>query len=189
MIRALNRFMLAHASGRNVWLLLGVAVISFWLMAGVIAPKFQDATDGLRPFDLNFGISADTMYRDLPSYTPRSRSLYVWFAVADFIYPAAAAGFFALLWAWMFNKTSVPLHDLLIRRGVLVIPFLFAMTDWLENIGFLIVVFAYPQEYRAIGTLSGTLKGIKPFVEIIIVLLTLVFVASTLWALKRRKQN
>jgi cbb3-type cytochrome oxidase subunit 3 len=102
---------------------------------------------------------------------------------------AAAAGFFALLWAWMFNKTSLPLHDLLIRRGVLVIPFLFAMTDWLENIGFLIVVFAYPQEYRAIGTLSGTLKGIKPFIEIVIVLLTLVFVASTLWALKRRKQN
>jgi hypothetical protein len=164
-----------------------LAIVSFWLMAGVITPAFQAATEGLRPFDLNFGISADVMYGDLPSYSDESRRLYLWFAVADFVYPAAAAGFFALLWAWMFNKAPNRGFDRLLSIGVLGLPFLFALVDWLENIGFLIVVFGYPNEYRSIGTLAGTLKGAKPLIEIAVVILTLVFAVVTTWLRFRRR--
>ena len=57
-----NRFMLARASGRNLLLVLAIALISFALMAAVITPAFQEATDGLRPFDLNRGITGEAMY-------------------------------------------------------------------------------------------------------------------------------
>ncbi len=176
-----NKFFLDHASGRSILLSLVVAIGSFVLMAAVFTPAFQEATGGLRPFDLNFGITAETMYRDLPAYTDRSRSLYLWFAVADYIYPAAGAAFFALLWAWLFNKAPGPLYARLTAAGILVFPFLFAVVDWLENVGFLIVVFSYPEVHRTIGNLAGTLKKIKPFVELVILILTILFAVVTVW--------
>ncbi len=176
-----NRILLDGATGRNILLMLVLTIASFWVMAGVVTPAFQEATGGLRPFDLNFGISAETMYRDLPAYTDRSRSLYLWFALADYIYPAAGAAFFALLWAWLFNKAPGPFYARLTAAGILVFPFLFALVDWLENVGFLFVVFSYPEEHRTIGNLAGTLKTIKPFVEAVILILTIVFAAVTLW--------
>lgn len=176
-----NRTLLSNASGRNLLVMLGITVLSFWLMAGVITPAFQEATSGLRPFDLNFGISAEKMYADLPLYTDQSRRLYVWFALADFVYPAAASAFFALLWAWLFKKSPFPFYARLTAAGVLMVPFMFALVDWLENLGFLWVVFQYPHEYPGVGNLAGTLKKIKPFVELVIVLLTLAFAAITIW--------
>ena len=181
----LNQAISNRASGRNIMIVLAVTILSFWLMAGVITPAFQDATAGLRPFDLNFGIAAEKMYADLPAYTERSRQLYLWFALADFVYPAAASAFFALLWAWLFGKAPAASYARLTAAGILMFPFLFALVDWLENLGFLWVVFRYPAEYPMVGNLAGTLKKIKPFVELVIVVLTLVFVARTIW-LRRR---
>ena len=154
-----NKFIRDHASGRKVLLLLAVAVVSFALMAAVITPAFQEASGGLRPFDLNFGISADVVYRELPVYTARSKAIYVGFAVVDYIYPAAAAAFFALLWARMFKKAPNRFFERLTRAGVLAFPFLFAAVDWLENAGFLFVIFSYPAEYPRIAALAGMLKG------------------------------
>jgi hypothetical protein len=170
-----NKFFLRHASGGKVLLLLAVAVVSFISMAAVFAPAFQDATAGLRPFDLNFGVSAEVVYSELPAYTDRSRMIYIGFAVADYIYPAAAAAFFALLWAWMFVKAPNRFFESLTRRGILLFPFLFALVDWLENAGFLFVIFSYPAEYPRVAALAGTLKGTKPFIEAVIVILSLIF--------------
>ena len=189
MLHQYNQFMFSQASGRNIFIMLALTVVSFWLMAGVITPAFQEATSGLRPFDLNFGITAEAMYEALPSYTSRSRSLYLWFALADFVYPAAASAFFALLWAWMFKRRPYPLYVALSAMGILLVPFLFALVDWLENLGFLFVIFRYPAEHPAIGNLAGTLKKIKPFVELIIVVLTLVFAVATVWRRKSSSQG
>ena len=70
---------------------------------------------------------------------------------------------------------------------ILLFPFLFALVDWLENAGFLIVVFGYPAEFRTIGAIAGTLKGIKPIVELIILVLTIVFAIMTI--VRRRRQR
>ncbi len=177
-----SEFLRRHASGRNIGLSLLLAIASFALMAAVFAPAFQEATGGLRPFDLNFGISAEKMYRDLPAYTDESRRIYLGFAVADYVYPAAAGAFFALLWAWMFKRVSSRLFDRLAAAGVLCFPFLFTLIDWLENAGFLFVIFSYPAEYPGIAALAGSLKALKPLVEAVIVLLTLLFACITVRA-------
>ncbi len=187
MLSRFNRFFLTRASGRTVLLWLFIAIASFSLMAAVITPAFQDATEGLRPFDLNFGISAEVIYRDLPVYTDRSRTLYIGFAIADYIYPAAAAVFFIMLWVWMSNKSPNRFFERLTAAGVLVIPLLFALVDWLENAGFLFVIFSYPTEYPRIANMAGTLKKTKPFIEMIVLALTIVFTATALWHSSRRK--
>ena len=182
-----NELVGALASGRVILLTFAIAVASFVLMAAVFAPAFQEATGGLRPLDLNFGVDAETVYRQLPDYTDKSKAIYIWFAIADYVYPAAAAAFFSLLWAWMFNRMTGDLIGRLARAGVLAFPFLFALIDWLENAGFLFVVFRYPAEYPVIASLAGTLKGTKPIIEAIILLLTLVFV--TLMMIQKFKER
>jgi hypothetical protein len=186
MLSKCSQFFQRSASGRNVIILLFVAIASMWLMAAVITPAFQDATNDLRPFDLNLGITAEIMYRDLPAYTERSRRLYVWFAIVDYIYPAAVAAFFSLLWAWIFNKVPTPFFDRLRAAGILIFPFLYALVDWLENAGFLFVIFGYPGEYPVIANLAGTLKQMKPFVLLSVVALTVLLTVTGVWQARRR---
>ena len=182
-----NQFMRARASGRNLLLLFAVTIISFALMAVVITPAFQEATDGLRPFDLNRGISSETMYQELPHYTDRSRSLYLWFAALDYVYPAAAAAFFALLWAWMFKRAPNRGYERLTKAGILGIPFIYALIDWLENAGFVFVIFSYPSQYPGVAAIAGTLKGIKPIAAQTVLVLTLVFAVVTTWLAWRQR--
>ena len=170
-----------------VLLMLAAAIVSFVLMAAFLTPAFQEATGGLRPFDLNFGISAEVVYRDLPQYTDRSRTIYFWFAIVDYVYPAAAAAFFALLWAWMFRKPPNRFFERLTTAGILAFPFLFALVDWLENAGFLFVIFSYPAKFPGIAALAGTLKGTKPVIELIVVVLTLVFAIVAIGVAWRRR--
>ena len=174
MLANFNDFWRQRASGRNVLLLFALAVISFWLMAAVITPAFQDATEGLEPLDLNFGVTAEMVYRELPVYTDRSRSLYIWFAIVDYIYPAAVAGFFALLWAWMFRRWPTKIFYKAVAFGILIVPFCYALVDWLENAGFLFVIFSYPTEYPSIANVAGTLKKAKPFFLLTVLVLTFV---------------
>ena len=190
MLGRFNAYMRARASGRSVLLWLLLTVVSFIFMAFIITPAFQEVTGGLRPLDLNFGVSAEMVYRDLPSYTDQSRSLYVWFAIADYVYPFAGATFFSLLWAWMLNRWPVGWLGFLAAHGLLLFPYLFALIDWLENVGFLVVIFSYPVEYPAIANTAGALKTSKPMVEAVIVLLTLVFaVAAVIHARQKRVQS
>jgi hypothetical protein len=141
-----NKFFLDHASGRTILLFLFVAVGSFVLMAAVFTPAFQEATDGLRPLDLNFGVSAEVVYRDLPVYTDRSREIYIWFAIADYVYPATAAAFFALLWAWFFKKAPNRFFERLTGVGILAFPFFFSLVDRHEKVGFQFVILNYTVE-------------------------------------------
>jgi hypothetical protein len=188
-LATINRFIFTIASGRAVLTALFVTVLSFVLMAFVIAPEFGEATSGLKPFDLNFGITAEMIYQQLPSYTDLSRRIYVQFAIIDFIYPAAAASFFVLLWAWLFKRAPNRFFKQVADLGMLPVPFLFAIVDWLENFGFLIVIFSYPAKLPAIASSAGTLKATKPLIELVIVVATLVFVTVVLWDRRQRRLN
>ncbi len=175
-IQRLNSFLFAHATGKKILLMLALTIASFYAMAFVILPMFQEATGGLRPFDLNTGINAEQMYQELPVYTDESRSLYILFAIADYIYPLANAGFFALLWAWMFSRSPNRFFDQLARYGIFLLPFLFTLVDWSENLGFMFVIFSYPAEYPTIGDVAGILKANKSKFLYSVMLLTLVFI-------------
>jgi hypothetical protein len=187
LLSGINRFFLAQASARNVLLLLGITIISFAMMATVITPAFQEATDGLRPFDLNRGISSEVMYQELAHYTARSRTIYLWFTLLDYVYPAAAAAFVALLWAWMFNRVPNRGYERLTKAGILGIPFIYALIDWLENAGFVFLILSYPSQYQGIAAIVGMLKRFKPFTALIVLSLTLVIAVVTLWLIWQRR--
>ena len=187
-MRRFNDIVQACASGRSVLVLLVITVVSFYIMAAVITPAFQQETGGLRPLDLNFGVDAEKVYADLPAYTERAKRLYVGFAIADYVYPAAAAAFFALFWAWMIRRAPHARYERFVAAGLLAFPFLFALIDWLENIGFLFVVFQYPAEYPLVADTAGLLKKTKPFVELLILIVTLIIGVTTIRLSRRRRR-
>jgi hypothetical protein len=173
-----SAWLMARTSGVKILLALGITVGSFILMAFVFTPAFIEATDGLRPFDLNRSITVETMYAELPSYTDDSRRIYLWFALADYVYPAAASAFFCLLWAWMFRRWPNGMFDRLVAGGILFFPLVFMLIDWSENAGFLLVIFAYPEtELPTVGKLAGMLKGIKSYFLYSSAILSLLFAA------------
>ncbi len=155
-----------------------LAIASLILMAAVFTPEFQTATNDLRPLDLNRQLDVDTMYREVATYSDESRSVYVRFAIADFIYPFAAASFFALLWSRMFRNSRSGFATKLKSSGIMLVPFLFMLIDWLENIGFLIVIFGYPDQYPGVAASAAALKGIKSYVLYSVILVTLMFAAA-----------
>ena len=144
-------------------------------MAVVYTPEFQAATDGLRPLDLNRNLDTATIYSELPDYTAESRAIYLRFALADFVYPFAAAAFFALLWSRLFRGASHPLAVRAVSGGMLALPLTFMLIDWAENIGFLIVIFGYPERFPSVAAIAATLKGVKSYVLYSVMLLTVVF--------------
>jgi hypothetical protein len=177
----------ARTSGVAILLALGIAVGSFILMAFVFTPAFIEATDGLRPFDLNRGITVATMYAELPSYTDDSRRIYLGFSLLDYLYPAAAAAFFCLLWAWIFRRFPNGMFGRLVAVGILFFPLVFMLIDWLENAGFLLVIFAYPEtELPTVAGLAGMLKGIKSYFLYSMVILSLLFAVTAVWQRLRR---
>jgi len=155
-----------------------LAIGAFVLMAVVFTPEFQAVTKNLRPLDLNRQLDVDTMYREVATYTDQSRSVYLRFASADFIYPLAAASFFALLWSRMFRNSRSGFATKLKSSGIMLVPFLFMLIDWLENIGFLIVIFGYPDQYPGVAASATALKGIKSYVLYSVILVTLMFAAA-----------
>jgi hypothetical protein len=163
-----------------------IAVASFVYMAAVLVPQFSAATAGLVPFDLNFGITAETMYAELPSYTAESRRVYAWFAFVDFVYPFFAGLFFSLLWARLLTGTSCGIFDGLLTAGAVFLPFIYTLIDWGENIGFLIVVFSYPAEALGAADTAGFLKGIKPLFARFVLLCTALFIVIALVLRLRR---
>jgi len=185
LIHRANRALTAYANRRWIWAMFLLTVVTFYLMAFVIAPQFSVATGGLRPFDMNFGIGAERVYADLPAYTTTARTLYAWFAIVDYVYPFSLAAFFALLWAWWFRRLPMPMFLRLKSAGVLLLPFVFTLIDWSENVGFLWVIFAYPSEYPTIADMAGSLKTLKPIVEGVVLIITLFFL--TVYLVQRRK--
>ncbi|MBM4196925.1 MAG: hypothetical protein FJ197_07485 [Gammaproteobacteria bacterium] len=182
-----NDALLRNATAPRIGLCLALAAASLAMMAGVLTPAFEQAAGGMRPFDLNFGLTAEVMYQQLPAYTDRARLLYLAFAAVDYVYPVAAAGFFALLWAWMFKRAGSSFADRVAGSGILAVPFLHTAIDWAENAGFLFVIFSYPTRYPAIAAMAGTLKTIKPMVAAFILVLTVLFAASVLWTRQSRR--
>ena len=116
------------------FLVVAACVAAFGLLIG---PPFRESTGGVDAIDLQFPLNAEIIYSQLASYTEETKRLYVWFAVVDYVFPPAMAMFMALLWAWLFAKAPNGVYTFLVGAGVFALPFVVALLDWLENVGFL----------------------------------------------------
>ena len=104
-------------SGALTAIICGVMNLSF-------IPAIENATQGIRCFDMNFGYSYETASRFLSLLSEEGRSIYLTRQLPlDFFYPIAYGVFFSLL-----------LVKLSGRKVAIVLPALLAVCDYCENV-------------------------------------------------------
>jgi len=118
----------ARASGRNVLVFLALALALYFTMVLVTIPSIRAASGGVEIFDLRFAGYSEEDARLIVSSLPESaRAYYGRVQVPiDFAYPLAMALFGAFALAWARRRVRIP-------RWTLVLPFVAAAFDYLEN--------------------------------------------------------
>ena len=125
-------------------------ILAFAVMSGLIywmntlTPAFQAVTDGHMFFDMQIPITEEKIFAQLPAYTDESRSLYVYFMVIDYLFPPMAGLSMALLWGWLMSLAPAGLLLKWSSSKLVLFPFISALLDWLENVGFLGTALLYP---------------------------------------------
>ncbi len=160
-VTRLTNFLLTASRSRFLILYTFVLQLGsfFWLQ--VIGARFAEVTEGFLPFDFQNGLTVEAIRDQLPAYTEASRRLYAYFAAVDFLFPAVASLFLALLTAWSLRSLTTPWADTLLRWNAPAWLVLVALWDWLENIFLLIVIYAYPQELMWAASAALLFKRLK----------------------------
>jgi hypothetical protein len=91
-------------------------------------------------FDTQNDLTASRLLDQLPLYQGEARAAYLQFVAFDFLFPAIAGVFVAVLWTLMLrvNTWAFPRH--LLRLGLPLFVFMGTFWDWLENITFLLIL-------------------------------------------------
>ena len=178
MIASINEFFIARSSGRRVLIWFGLVLLWVTLFGTVLIPNFEGVTSGHSPVDIAFPTTPELIFSQLPAYTPASYRAYLWFAIVDYLYPPTLAFFIATLWAWLFHRGPNRFFAALQRGGILILPFVAALLDWLENAGFLIVIYNYPPELWNVARAACALKQAKLMIHGTNLALTAVFAVT-----------
>jgi hypothetical protein len=153
--------LLALASGRNVLL----ALILFIALAAGVLPRAEarllEYSGGRGPLDLRAtGYSAEEALATVEALGPEGRSFYATVELtADVLYPAVYTAFLVLLLAWALRRAAPvaghPAHRLL------VLPFLVAGVDLLENAAIVTLLLSHPSAPAGVASAAGVLTVIK----------------------------
>jgi hypothetical protein len=153
--------LLATANAKSFCITALLFLMSFYSFS-LISAEFAKVTHGYIPLDLQFPLTVDGIFEQLPAYTSASKRWYQIFVVIDFIFPPVASLFVVMLWGVTIKHYAQPLLLSLARRGWLLLPMISALLDWLENIGLLYVVHVFPVvEAYGVAELAVNLRILK----------------------------
>ena len=105
----------------------------------------------------NFPITKEKIFKQLTFYTGMSKHYYMRFMVLDYIFPPLAAVFTALLWAWLLHLIRRQWVHRVREKKLVLFPFVAALLDWAENVGFLGTVLLYPSRIDWLTSSGGLL--------------------------------
>ncbi len=184
-----NNWFLQRTSILRIIILIAVSVGLITSFIRGFDPAFQNVTAGHQIIDMQPAITPDSIYAELPDYTAASRQIYTWFMVADFVFPATAALAMAFLWAWLIKVAPNSIYSAVLRIPIFALPLLTTALDWLENVGFLVLIFNYPIELLRVANVASALRQGKVLVMGANMILTLGFIVVTLgliWCRRHR---
>jgi len=162
------------------WLVISLAFIASFALYFV--PEIYAATGGLRPIDTQIPITPDLIFSNLAKYPPEAIKTYQWFLLVDCFYPAALATFIAYFWAWVIRYCNASNLRRFALSGLVLLPFLGAALDVLENIGFFMIASAYPlEELWDIANISTGIRQAKLTVQIADIAITLGMLGLLIW--------
>jgi hypothetical protein len=161
-----------------------VATLNYW------GPTFAQQYS-VPVLDLALGLTGQQAYEIIAQYGEAGRHAYFGFAVFDAFLPAVGA-MMLLAWWSVLVRFQWP-HDRKKLQWVLLIGLAPMCADWLENIGFISQVIAYPRFIPELG--SATLVATRLKIALLslaqggFVVVLLCVVTNRLWLYFRKKPN
>ena len=143
------------ASGRVVLILFILTMAVFSLMIMFTIPKVESFASGIPLFDMSpTGYSYQQAISLLESLGEDGRNVYLFQQLpVDFIYPGLFAISYALLLTWLFAKSFTTNSKIFL---LVLVPVLGGLFDYLENIGIIIMINAFPNiSQKLVGVVSA----------------------------------
>lgn len=134
--------------------------LTMWQLQTVTA-TFPALTDGHTPFDMQNDLTSAQVYTQLSTYTEEAFGLYTWFQAVDFVFPMVAALMMAVITAFSVRVVMPDTYPKVVGNKLLLLFFVPALFDWLENIGFLWVISLWPEQSAAAANLAIMAKQAK----------------------------
>jgi len=136
-------------------------------------------TDGVSILDYETRYTVDFAYTWLESMGEAGRSFHLLKIMPlDFVYPPSLMLF---MFGWISILLKVSTKDGSLIRYFNVLPIIYLLLDYLENIGIISMIINYPARLATICVCTGWITSIKKTVVLFIILLALVLLVVAIF--------
>ena len=130
------------------------------LMSG-ITQEFPEQTAGDIPFDMQNTLTTEQVFSQLSGYSQAAFENYYRFQALDFAFPLFGGLFLAAVCAFAVRHAAPGWYGFATARKLFVLILLATAFDYLENIGMLWTVSAWPEQVQVASQLGVTAKLAK----------------------------
>ena len=168
--------------------------VSFMLTTSLVFPwmssTLQLPEEGVEKIDLQFTYSPGKLYEIMEAYGEQGRKAYaISHLTSDVLFPFVYAFLFGTAISYTFQR-AFPSGSRAQRLNL--VPIVLLMVDFLENIGLVILLLAYPARMMWLATLTGwstALKWVLSGASVILPLIGLVVWIAGRPSVRIRKQG
>ena len=161
----------------------GIFLVMLWLIdfSPIGVAGLLKVTGGINILDFESRYSADFAYNWLESMTEAGRNFHLTKVMPlDIFYPPA---FMAFMFSWLGLLLKDNTTEESPLRFGLLMPVVYMLLDWTENIGITSMLVNYPQRLDAVAVTTGMVTSVKK----VFILLTLILFVIELMVLAFRK--
>jgi hypothetical protein len=141
--------------------LLLAALLMTWYGLFVSVAEFSSMTAGLAFMDMQPTLQVGELFEQIRSYDAETRQYYLWWSLFDCAWPFVTFTTMLFIAAWLFS--FFPRHWQHFLPWLLGAAYATVLMDWLENLGFSILVVMQPAESLLLANITVLLHAAKLF--------------------------
>jgi hypothetical protein len=161
MLQRLNAFILWCSQTWWAVALLFAGQFGSMRILNAITQKFPSQTAGDIPFDMQNSLTTEQVFTQLSGYSEAAFASYYRFQAVDFAFPLFGGLFLAAVCAFAVRHAAPRWYAWAAARNLFVLILLATAFDYLENVGMLWTVSAWPAQVQAAAQLGVTAKVAK----------------------------
>lgn len=157
----INRFIVDCSQSWWKVLLLFAGQTATMQVLTAITERFPEHANGAIPFDMQHTLTAGQVFEQLAGYTEHAFSDYLLFQAVDFVFPLLAGLFLASMCAFGLRHAAPRWYEYANSRNLFTLLLLATLFDYLENLNFLWVTGAWPEQATLAAQLGVLAKKCK----------------------------
>ena len=174
-----------HLNLRVFLPLLALALASTWYGLFVSVDRFAALTGGLSFIDMQPWLTVDKLFEQIHTYSPDTINFYIGWSIFDYLWPLLTFTTMLFISGWLLGFLSEKWQP---RFWIFVASaYMTVLMDWAENIGFIVLVTASPNESLALARITLGLHAGKLVFNMVFNILTWVLLIAVIVVVVRKK--